>query len=165
MNPSRYSSRTYKQNIVANPNSIMNGKPYVIGKGRDSESVGISSKQNTVINQNEVKKEETVEDTARKVSGINIVSVRIDAAKVKNKTKTIILYKYWILGFPFHAFYIGTFYIHVIKAKPTITKYIKCFVVGISNSRNLFEVIESVKNNVLDIFRDKFSKVTESHKF
>ena len=93
MNPSRYSSRTYKQNIVANPNSIMNGKPYVIGKGRDSESVGISSKQNTVINQNEVKKEETVEDTARKVSGINIVSVRIDAAKVKNKMKTITLYR------------------------------------------------------------------------
>ena len=36
MNPSRYSSRTYKQNVVANPNGIMNGKPYVKGKGQDS---------------------------------------------------------------------------------------------------------------------------------
>ena len=78
----------------------MNGNSYVKGEGQDSESVGISSKQNTVINHNKVKKEETVKDTASKVTGINIAS----------KTKNLTLCKHWILRLPLHAIYICTFF-------------------------------------------------------
>ena len=36
---------------------------------------------------------------------------------------------------------------HVLKVKSTITRYVKCFVTGISTSKNLFKEIGSVKSN------------------
>ena len=36
---------------------------------------------------------------------------------------------------------------HVLKVKSTITRYVKCFVPGISTSKNLFREIESVNSN------------------
>ena len=38
-------------------------------------------------------------------------------------------------------------HIHLLKEKSTITRYVKCFVPGISTSKNLFKEIESVKSN------------------
>ena len=43
--------------------------------------------------------------------------------------------------------YIHIAHIHVLKVKFTITRYVKCFVTGMSNSKNLFKEIESVTNN------------------
>ena len=37
----------------------------------------------------------------------------------------------------------------VLKAKSTITRYVKCFVRGISTSKNLFKEMESVNSNAL----------------
>ena len=36
---------------------------------------------------------------------------------------------------------------HVLKVKSTITRYVKCFIPGITTSKNLFKEIESVNNN------------------
>ena len=38
-------------------------------------------------------------------------------------------------------------YIHVLKIKSTITRYVKCFVPGISTSKNLFKEIDGVDSN------------------
>ena len=38
-------------------------------------------------------------------------------------------------------------HIHVLKVKSIITRYVKCFVHGISTSKNLFKEIESVNSN------------------
>ena len=37
--------------------------------------------------------------------------------------------------------------VYVLKLKPTITKYAKCFVAGISSRKNLFKEIETVNEN------------------
>ena len=36
---------------------------------------------------------------------------------------------------------------HILKVNSTITRYVKCFVSGVSTSKNLFKKIESVNNN------------------
>ena len=38
-------------------------------------------------------------------------------------------------------------HIQVLKGKSIITRYVKCFVPGISTSKNLFKEIESVNSN------------------
>ena len=38
-------------------------------------------------------------------------------------------------------------YIHVLKIKSTITRYVKCFVPGISTSKNLFKETDSADSN------------------
>ena len=37
--------------------------------------------------------------------------------------------------------------VYVLKLKSTITKYVKCFVAGISTRKNLFKEIETVNEN------------------
>ena len=52
-----------------------------------------------------------------------------------------------------HIYYICMYiciyqaHIHVLKVKPTITRYVKYFVPGISTSKYLFKEIESLNNN------------------
>ena len=38
-------------------------------------------------------------------------------------------------------------HIHVLEVKSTITRYVKCFIPGISTSKNLFKEIESANSN------------------
>ena len=47
----------------------------------------------------------------------------------------------------FYVFFICETYRHVLKVKFTITRYVKCFVPGISTSKNVFKEIESVNSN------------------
>ena len=44
-------------------------------------------------------------------------------------------------------YYIYQAHIHVLKVKSTMTRYVKCFLPGISTNKNLFKEIESVNSN------------------
>ena len=65
-----------------------------------------------------------------------------------------IMYIYiYIMYIHIHIYYICMYiciyqaHIHVLKVKPTITRYVKYFVPGISTSKYLFKEIESLNNN------------------
>ena len=47
----------------------------------------------------------------------------------------------------FLSFFIQQAHIHVLKIKSTITRYVKCFIPGISTSKNLCQEIEKVNSN------------------